>query len=211
MNEQENEGKMRHFYKTHPQFRKAIDRISLILGRLGRISWAAIAVIIIVIILIAFFTLPEEINKPVSVVVGGILTAFAFPAYIEHQRILHDSSMIKLEKCADFHEHMIEMLIELLNAQDQETQRKIAHDVSNYISENYKLLCMYFTQIQIDTMYFLKDECDMLYKHQSTERASMDILQYTAQKYLNDVRRQGFTAGQADLTDVISQKSEAQP
>ena len=211
MNEYENEGKLRQFYKRHPLFRKWVEIIQRLLSKASIISWLAIEIIIICIALVIFFSLPSEINTPISIVVGGILTAFVFPAYVENQRVCHDSALQKLGTCAGFHETLTKLLIQILNMQNQHIQRDYARKIADHIADNYHLICIYISQQQIDILHLIKEECEMMYSHKNNEKASIEMLQYTAQEYLNAIRRQGFTPGKADIIDSLSRNSEVQP
>ena len=208
MDEIKKENWLRQFYKKHPKFRKFLDIIDGICNLINRVSWLLTAGIIIGSVLYVFFSLPEEINKPVSMVVGGILTAFAFPAYIEHKRIEHDSRLAILQKCAGFHEETVADLMVLLKSRNQNEQRETALKIANRISEYYPIISMYFTRKQIEIMYSLKDECAMICKHKKDAAASMDTLLYIAHKYLNDIRRQGYSIGKANLRDSLGRKIE---
>lgn len=202
---------LRQFYKKHPKFRRILDIIGMVCSAINRVSWILLAAIIIGGVLYTFFKLPESINKPVSIVVGGILTAFAFPSYIEHKRIQHDSRLIILQKCAGFHEETVTDLMALLKTRNQNEQRETALKIANRISEYYPIISMYFTRKQIEIMYSLKDECAMICKHKKDATASMDTLLYIAHKYLNDIRRQSYSTGKANLRDSLGRKIELPP
>lgn len=210
MSEMNKEGKLRRFYKKHPQFRKGFYFISKIIDYYGLLSWIIIGCFIIAIILAVYFILPKDIKEPVTVVIGGILSALAFPVYIEHNRFKHDSNTMKLEKCGPFHEQMTRLLIDLLNTREQQQQREIARRIIDHIADYYHITCIFCTQKQLDILYIVRDECEMIYNYSGEGRASMDTLNYMAHIYLNDIRKQGFTSGKAFFDDPISQSSEVQ-
>lgn len=210
MSEMNKEGKLRRFYKNHPQFRRMFDRISVLVDYCQKMSWIIVAIVIIAIVLLLYVELPSSVREPISLAVGGILTAFAFPSVIANKRIRYDNNMNKIEKCTQFHEQMTRMLIDLLNTQTQSQQREIARRIIDHIADYYNLTCIYCTQSQLDILYFIRCECKMIYNFKEDGRASIDTLHYMAEKYLRSIRKQGFTSGKAYFCDPISQSSEVQ-
>ena len=96
----------------------------------------------------------------------------------------------------------------LLKSQNQNEQQETALKIANRISESYPIISMYFTKKQIEILYSLKDECAMICKRKPDEKASLETLQYIAHKYLNDIRKQGYSTGKAYFKDPIGREIE---
>ena len=203
------ENKLRQFYKKHPKLRVAVDIVDSGSNLLTELGTCLMAVPIILLVILIYISLPEEINTPITVIVGGLLSAFAFPAIIEHLRVHHDQKLYMHQQNVKIEEDLMKLIIELINEGEQNKQRDIAKQISDFIAEHYYYYCLNYTHIQIDRLYLLKDECDMVYQHGSDSRASMDTLFRFAQKHLDIIRKNGYITGKALIDDWITEKIES--
>lgn len=203
------DNKLRQFYKNHPRFRTGLDFLENALILLQKISWMCMAIPVIAVVLIAFFSLPDNINEPVSKLVGGIMSAFAFPYIIENIRVRHDQHLHCCESCAQFYEDITELLFKLFDTREQSEQRQLSLEISNYIADHRVAISLYISRMQLDRLYLIKDECDMLCRCETTERASMDSLKHFTNRFIRQTRKMGFVSGKVWLNDPLFQRVNA--
>lgn len=202
------ENKLRQLYKNNPRFRIALDAVDSLSNLANFAGTFLMTVPVLIIVIAVYIVLPEDLKTPITVIVGGLLSAFAFPAIIEHLRVHHDQKLYMHQQNVRMEEDLMKLLIDLTGERLQEKQRDIAKQISDYIAGHYYYYCLNYTRIQIDRLYLLKDECDMLYQHGSDSRASMDTLFRFAQKHLDIIRKNGYIAGKAFIDDRIADKIE---
>lgn len=202
------ENKLRQLYKKHPTFRICLDAVDSFSNIANVVGTLLMAISILLIVILVYIVLPENLKTPITVIVGGTLSAFAFPAIIEHLRVRHDQKLYMHQQNAQIEEPLIKLLLELEQEGSQPEQQKIAKQISDYIADNYYYFCLNYNRVQIDRLYLLKDECDMVYKRETKTKASMDALLRFAQKHLDQMRKYGYISGKAYIDDRITIKSE---
>lgn len=196
---------IRKFYIKHPKFRRIMDIIELWVNWANIFSYAIIFIFVLFIILFSYESLPEDIKTTATAIIGGLLSISVFPLIIDCINKRTEIQNARFERLHDFYIDLCKRIITALKTE----KRNDIKEVSDFIKENYHIICIDVPQKLKVNLMALKQECDI--KNSSNVNAKFDIntFAYFAEKSIRIIRKQGNVEGSFFFDNSLTNKNGA--
>lgn len=196
---------IRKFYIKHPKFRRIMDTIEFWVNWANIFSYAIIFIFVLFIILFSYESLPEDIKTTATAIIGGLLSISVFPLIIDCINKRTEIQNARFERLHDFYIDLCKRIITALKTE----KRDDIKEVSDFIKENYHIVCIDVPQKLKVNLMALKQECDI--KNSSNVNAKFDIntFAYFAEKSIRIIRKQGNVEGSFFFDNSLTNKNGA--
>ncbi len=182
------------FFKRHPKARFINDLVLELSNKLQIISWMIIAIFITAFIILLYIRLPEELKKPVTIIVGTVFTTFAIPLLIERIKYKREIKKANYEKCSSYYNELIKLIVDVLQHNEVNERKSRLTTLCKYLNDNYYNFCLYFDSNILMSVKDIKKECDY-YKDNEAKFSLKTFMRYS-EKCLNYIRKQGNIKGE---------------
>ena len=180
-----------------------MDTIELWVNWANIFSYAIIFIFVLLIILFSYESLPEDIKTTATAIIGGLLSISVFPLIIDCINKRTEIQNARFERLRDFYIDLCKRIITALKTE----KRDDIKEVSDFIKENYHIICIDVPQKLKVNLMALKQECDI--KNSSNVNAKFDIntFAYFAEKSIRIIRKQGNVEGSFFFDNSLTNKN----
>ena len=196
--------KIKTFMDKHSKFRKIVDIVDDKINMFGIISWLIIGAFISAFVIYLYYCLPNEIQKPISVIIGTVFTTLAIPLMFNNLNKRYETKKCQFERCNDYYNQITKMIIDVLQHSSDNERNKRINELSKYFNDNYYFFCINFSSELLLNINDLKKECD--YKKDSNAVFSLDNFIHFSEKCLKSIRRQGNINGKVYFNNAFIKK-----
>ena len=193
---------LRRFYINHPKFRKHFDKIETWINWANVFSYILSFLFVLLIIILSYINLPEDIRTPATTIIGGLLSISIFPLIINCINKRTEIQKARFERLRDFYIELCKHIIDVLKTEDED---KIA-ELSNFIRDNYPIICIDIPQKLSESLLNLTDECNLKFSLNVNANFDMDTLRYFAERSIRIIRKQGNVEGKFHLYRAFTKK-----
>ena len=106
--------KIRAFYVKHPKFRQGLNIVEVYVNNLNLLSWIVMGALISTVVFILYCMLSDELQKPITTIVGFILTSIAIPLLLDNNKKRYEQKCEHYEKCSEFYKELVNCILHVL-------------------------------------------------------------------------------------------------
>ncbi len=192
--------KIRAFYVKHPKFRQGLNIVEVYVNNLNLLSWIVMGALISTVVFILYCMLSDELQKPITTIVGFILTSIAIPLLLDNNKKRYEQKCEHYEKCSEFYKELVNCILHVLQCKTDNLTDAL-RALSDCVSENYAFMCLNCTASFLRSVTDLKDECDCYSIKEG--KFSMDSFRFFSENCIQEIRKEGNIKGKFSFNGVL--------